>query len=132
MTFITVSQAAEMLHVSQDTVRAWVRLGKVPSSRIGRRILINQEGLEACLSTNHRIPPTGTSVSNGLVYQPFADQLERLIVQKRKESMTRLAQKFGPSPMQSPRLRRTRLVLSTEPSSPGAQSPAEADLTSQA
>ena len=42
----SVEQAAEFLGISQFTVRAYLRDGKLKPTRIGRRVLLRQEELE--------------------------------------------------------------------------------------
>lgn len=46
---ITVSQAAKLLHVTEQTVRAGCRRGELPGVHVGRRWLLNAEKLKALL-----------------------------------------------------------------------------------
>ncbi len=43
--FISLEEVAEQLHVTVDTVRAWVREKQLPAYRIGRAYLVKPEDL---------------------------------------------------------------------------------------
>jgi excisionase family DNA binding protein len=48
-TYLLLSEVAELARVSIDTVRFWVRAGKLASVRPGRRRMVRREVLEAFL-----------------------------------------------------------------------------------
>lgn len=41
LVFYTLDEAAELLRVHSQTIRRWIRTGKLPTSQIGRRHLIS-------------------------------------------------------------------------------------------
>jgi excisionase family DNA binding protein len=43
---VSVRRAAEMLGVSKSTIRIYARSGRLPSARLGRRVLIPTRSLE--------------------------------------------------------------------------------------
>jgi excisionase family DNA binding protein len=47
---ITVSEAAALAGVSQETVRRWVRAGRLESRRDGPRLLLDREDVERLAS----------------------------------------------------------------------------------
>lgn len=49
---LTVEQVAEHLGVSIETVRRWIRTGRLRAVRIGRAWLIKQAAVEAALKEN--------------------------------------------------------------------------------
>ncbi|MFQ5932972.1 MAG: helix-turn-helix domain-containing protein [Nitrospiraceae bacterium] len=49
-----VEGTAERLGVSPHTVRAWIRQGRLPYYKLGRRLVVGAEDVEAFLSA-HRI-----------------------------------------------------------------------------
>lgn len=46
---LTVEQSAEIMQVPANTVRKWLRNGKIPGKRIGKRWLIVESDLLASL-----------------------------------------------------------------------------------
>jgi len=46
---LTLPEAASLLRVSEDTARAWSRSGQIPTVRIGRRVRVPSDALEALL-----------------------------------------------------------------------------------
>jgi excisionase family DNA binding protein len=50
----TIDALAARLGVSHWTIRAWLREGRVPFIRVGRRILVRVEDLEAFLEANYQ------------------------------------------------------------------------------
>jgi len=47
--FYTVPETAEALGVTSQTVRAWIKQGKLKSQRIGRPILITEKNIKEFL-----------------------------------------------------------------------------------
>jgi len=47
--FYTVLETAEALHVTPQTVRAWIKQGKIKGQRIGRPTLIAYSNIQAFL-----------------------------------------------------------------------------------
>jgi excisionase family DNA binding protein len=43
--FYTIPETASALHVTPQTVRAWIKRGRIKSQRIGRPILITENNL---------------------------------------------------------------------------------------
>lgn len=50
----TLEQVAGWLHVSIATVRRWIREGRLPATKIGRRVLIRVEDVEELVRLNPR------------------------------------------------------------------------------
>jgi len=44
--FYTIPEIAEALKVTPQTIRAWIKQGKIKSQRIGRPILITENNLK--------------------------------------------------------------------------------------
>ncbi len=53
---LSVAEAAPVLGVSVFTVRAWIRQRRLPFFRVGRRIVLDRQDLEAFLHA-HRVEP---------------------------------------------------------------------------
>jgi excisionase family DNA binding protein len=51
--FYTVQEAAKALQVTAQTIRAWIKQGKLPAQRIGRPILITDENIKTFLDQSH-------------------------------------------------------------------------------
>jgi excisionase family DNA binding protein len=47
--FYTIPETAEALHITPQTVRSWIKQGKIKSQRIGRPILITEKNLREFL-----------------------------------------------------------------------------------
>ena len=47
--FYTIQETAKALQVTPQTVRAWIKQGKIKSQRIGRPILITENNLKEFL-----------------------------------------------------------------------------------
>lgn len=47
--FYTIPEVAEALNVTSQTIRAWIKQGKIKSQRIGRPILITESNLKEFL-----------------------------------------------------------------------------------
>jgi excisionase family DNA binding protein len=47
--FYTIQETAEALKVTPQTIRAWIKQGKIKSQRIGRPILITENNLKEFL-----------------------------------------------------------------------------------
>lgn len=48
--FYTIPEIAEALKVTPQTIRAWIKQGKIKSQRIGRPILITESNLKEFLN----------------------------------------------------------------------------------
>ncbi len=48
--FYTIPETAKALRVTPQTIRAWIKQGKIKSQRIGRPILITENNLKEFLS----------------------------------------------------------------------------------
>jgi excisionase family DNA binding protein len=51
--FYTIPETAQALKVTPQTVRAWIKKGKIKSQRIGRPILITQSNLKDFLNQSN-------------------------------------------------------------------------------
>jgi excisionase family DNA binding protein len=52
---MTIDQTAEFMGLSAWTVRYWIRMGKLPSVKFGRRILIEREELNRLVAENRQV-----------------------------------------------------------------------------
>jgi len=50
--FYTIPETAEALKVTPQTIRAWIKQGKIKSQRIGRPILITENNLKEFLKVS--------------------------------------------------------------------------------
>ncbi len=59
--FLTVAEIAGMLKLNQQTIRNWIDAGSLPAIRVGRRVRIKREDLEAILGAgaSGAAPPAG-------------------------------------------------------------------------
>lgn len=53
ITFYTIPETALALRVTPQTVRAWIKKGRIKSQRIGRPILITENNLRAFLQATN-------------------------------------------------------------------------------
>jgi excisionase family DNA binding protein len=51
---ISVREVAAQLGVSTWTVRTWLRQGRVPFVKLGRRVLLKSDDVEALLAAHYR------------------------------------------------------------------------------
>ena len=49
ITFYTIPETAESLKVTSQTIRSWIKQGKLKSQRIGRPIFITEENIREFL-----------------------------------------------------------------------------------
>ena len=52
ITFYTVQEVALMLRITPQTVRSYIKEGKLQAKRVGRPLLITEENLSAFLDIN--------------------------------------------------------------------------------
>ena len=52
--FYTIPETAKALQVTPQTIRAWIKQGKIRSQRIGRPILITENNLREFLQVVNR------------------------------------------------------------------------------
>lgn len=58
MELINVPEAAKTLRISKFTLRSWVYAKKIPTVRLGRRVLFDKGDLEAFVN-KHKVNPKG-------------------------------------------------------------------------
>jgi excisionase family DNA binding protein len=51
--FYTIPETAQALRVTPQTIRAWIKQGKIKSQRIGRPILITESNLREFLQATN-------------------------------------------------------------------------------
>jgi excisionase family DNA binding protein len=51
--FYTIPDTAQALRVTPQTIRAWIKQGRIKSQRIGRPILITETNLKEFLQANN-------------------------------------------------------------------------------
>jgi excisionase family DNA binding protein len=54
LTMLTVKQAAAILHVSEDAVRKYIAYGKLPATKFGSQIAIDEQHLSQFQSTRRK------------------------------------------------------------------------------
>jgi len=54
---LTVSEAAQFLHLQPSTVRAWIQKRRIAHVKLGSRVFLRRQDL-AEFVTSHVIPPT--------------------------------------------------------------------------
>jgi excisionase family DNA binding protein len=55
---LTVEEVAAVLHISNQTAQRYVREGRLPARKVGRRYLIPEDAVEAMLEPTQE-PPMG-------------------------------------------------------------------------
>jgi excisionase family DNA binding protein len=74
---LTVPQAARRVGRNPETVRRWIRAGRLPAERVGTQHLVREEDLDAVASWNRGpLPPAWTRFEDG-VAQPDWDHIVR-------------------------------------------------------
>jgi excisionase family DNA binding protein len=58
MVYLTVADVAKQLQISEDTVRRWIKSGKLPALKIGKEWRVDPEELKAFLAQSRKQPPT--------------------------------------------------------------------------
>ena len=61
--YYTALEVASALHVTPQTVRAYVKSGRIRAQRIGRTILITEDNLREFLQPSPATPPSATSIN---------------------------------------------------------------------
>ncbi len=73
---MTVPEAARKIGRNPETIRRWIREGKLPAQKIGTQHLIAEEDLQA-IGASHRLPlPAGWE--NTLTGEPMPDWVDLL------------------------------------------------------
>ncbi|MGA0122180.1 MAG: helix-turn-helix domain-containing protein [Gaiellales bacterium] len=67
---LTIAQAAARSGRGAETVRRWVRAGRLPAHRSGGRLLVHPEDLDALIARPALDPPAGWSRTSWDVRQP--------------------------------------------------------------
>jgi excisionase family DNA binding protein len=57
MVYLTVADVAKQLQISEDTVRRWIKTGKLPALKIGKEWRVAPDDLEAFLKQSRKQPP---------------------------------------------------------------------------
>jgi excisionase family DNA binding protein len=57
--FLLVPEVAAIARVSVGTVRHWIAIGKLPSVKPGRRVMVRLAVLEQFLAAAERVPKAG-------------------------------------------------------------------------
>jgi excisionase family DNA binding protein len=52
---VSIAVVASRLGVSPFTIRAWIRQGRVPCVKLGRRVLLRVEDVEQLLKENYKL-----------------------------------------------------------------------------
>ncbi len=56
---MNIKSGAIYLQLGQSTLRRWIADGKLPVVRLGRRVLLRREALDAVIDSAERERPTG-------------------------------------------------------------------------
>jgi excisionase family DNA binding protein len=65
---LTVPEAARRANRNPETIRRWIRAGKLPSRKVGTQHVIDEEDLDAVLDDQYEmlpLPPELRSMSDG-------------------------------------------------------------------
>ncbi len=57
MVYLTVADVARQLQISEDTVRRWLKSGKLPALKIGKEWRIDPDDLKTFLAQSRKQPP---------------------------------------------------------------------------
>jgi len=60
---LTLGEAANELRVSQNTLASWVKAGRVPYIRIGRKYLFSREEIASFLKGQYQPPAAGAAAN---------------------------------------------------------------------
>ena len=93
---LTVKQAAEELQADEQTVRDWLRRGRIPGRRIGRSWRISEEALHEWMKGD---PPKERVSARGILSDVEGLSTERFM-QEKQEEIDREEAKFNPNPRQ--------------------------------
>ncbi len=95
--FMTLTEAADALGKSEETVRQWAAAGKIPARKIGRSWVIVTEDLidhirkgyevQKCLLSESEKAVPGTSTSRRRL-AGYGNRLEQMISEEPSSSMT--------------------------------------------
>ena len=72
---LTVPEVARRLNRDPETVRRWIRTGKLRAHRVGTQHIVDEEDLGALLKTPVSVPPGWTTTATG---EPMPDILNAL------------------------------------------------------
>lgn len=61
--YYSPQQVADLLAVRYATVLTWIKRGKLPAHRVGRRFRISQSDLDAYLEANRTVPRERTKTT---------------------------------------------------------------------
>ena len=74
---LTVPEAAQRVGRNAETVRRWIRSGRLPAQRVGTQHLVREEDLDAVASPDRpALPPAWSRFDDG-VPQPDWDRIVR-------------------------------------------------------
>jgi excisionase family DNA binding protein len=75
---LTVSEAAVLAGRGEETIRRWVRSGRLPCRRDGPRLLIAREDVQALLApTSLPLPAAWRRTAAGVPQPPWVSYLRR-------------------------------------------------------
>jgi excisionase family DNA binding protein len=69
---LTVPEAAARVHRSQETVRRWIRSGRLPARKVGTQHLVDEQDLQGLVGVNTLPLPDGWW-SETLTGEPMPD-----------------------------------------------------------
>jgi excisionase family DNA binding protein len=91
--FLTIAEAARIIHVAESTIRRWIREGELPAYRIGkRRVAVRREdlaGLIGPVKSSDESKENDTAEARGL---PAVRRLTSEEQQRGMETVERLKQ----------------------------------------
>jgi len=75
---LTVPEAAALAGCGEETVRRWVRSGRLPSRRDGPRLLVAREDVQALLApASLPLPAAWRRTATGAAQPPWVSYLRR-------------------------------------------------------
>lgn len=74
---LTVPEAARRVNRDPETIRRWIRSGRLPASKVGTQHVIAEEDLEALTSEVLPLPPAWKITLTGEPMPPWVQLLRR-------------------------------------------------------
>jgi excisionase family DNA binding protein len=74
---ITVPEAARKTGRNPETIRRWIREGKLPAQRVGTQHIISEEDLDEVVGRRHELPLT-PELRSTLTGEPMPNWVEIL------------------------------------------------------
>jgi excisionase family DNA binding protein len=81
--YVTIGQAADLLHVNKSTIRRWIAQDRLPAYRVGQRRIAVKRGDVARLIT----PAVSAMANGGRAASPDAESVRRLTPEEQERGL---------------------------------------------